>query len=129
MIQEVNLYLFSPSQPKDLNQILTQLKIETNLQRKIRAGMGKLRGRKYTRKKGPLFVVKEECKLFNSANNLNIDVVKVENLNINLLAPGGDPGRIVFFTEGAIKKLDQEKLFYNNQSKKTETKSTKEVKN
>lgn len=112
-------------QTKDLTQILTQLKIETNFQRKIRAGMGKLRGRKYIRKKGPLFVVNGECKLFQSANNLNMDIVQVQNLNVNLLAPGGDPGRIVFFTESAIKKLGQEKLFFNNQIKIT--KPTTEV--
>ncbi|MCK5107538.1 MAG: 50S ribosomal protein L4 [Nanoarchaeota archaeon] len=111
---------------KDLENVLSDLKIETYLARKIRAGMGKLRGRKYVRKKGPLFVITDECELFKSANNLNIDVVKVENLNVNLLAPGGDPGRVTLFTEGAIKKLTKENLFYDNQIKKS--KSTDEVK-
>ena len=40
-----------------------------------------------------------------------VDAVIVKDLNIDLLAPGGNPGRIVVFTESAINKLREGKLF------------------
>ncbi|MCQ8904714.1 MAG: 50S ribosomal protein L4, partial [Methanothermobacter sp.] len=35
-----------------------------------------------------------------------VDVVTVENLNAELLAPGTHPGRLTVFTRSAIEKLD-----------------------
>ena len=78
----------------------------------IRAGKGKTRGRKYIKRKGPLIVVADECKLLMSANNIaGIDVVKVNELNTELLAPGSDIGRLTLFTQKAIERLEKEKLF------------------
>ena len=79
----------------------------------IRAGKGKLRGRKYRRKTGVLLVVSEQCPLELSAANLpGIDVVKVNELNASLLAPGTDVGRATIFTENALKTLEEQNLFY-----------------
>ena len=107
---------------KDLKSVMEILKINTPVERKIRAGKGKLRGRKYTRKKGPLLVVTKEDSLMKAAPNLNVEVVCVQNININLLAPGGVPGRITLFTESAIKKLKDENLFYASLKKLKPTK-------
>ena len=110
------------SKTSELKEILEKLKIETYTQRKIRAGRGKTRGRKYTRKKGPLFVTGENCKLFDASKNLNIESCQVKNLNVKLLAPGGMPGRVILFTESAIEKLTKNNLFFNNIKTKKEVK-------
>ena len=81
--------------------------------RKIRAGKGKNRNRRYTKKKGPLVVVStENCNLVRSARNImGIDVAVVNRLNAHMLAPGTVPGRLTLFTEAAIERLGKEKLF------------------
>ncbi len=67
----------------------------------IRAGKGKLRGRKYKSNSGILFVVGEKERL-----KTNIfDVANIKNLSINDLAKGG-LGRLVVYTEEAIKNLE-----------------------
>ena len=78
----------------------------------MRAGKGKLRGRKYQRKTGPLLVVSKDCSLEKSACNIpGIDVVQINNINAELLAPGTHLGRLTLFTQAAIEKLGKEKLF------------------
>ncbi len=95
-----------------LQKLNFQPELERTLVKKIRAGLGKLRGRKYQRKKGILIVVGEDCPLLKSAQNLpGLDIVKPNQLNAQLLAPGAQPGRITLYTENAINKLEKEKLF------------------
>ncbi len=80
--------------------------------KKIRAGKGKMRGRKYRRKKGLLIVVGEECPIMKAGNNIpGIDTVLVSSLNAHDLAPGSMPGRATIWTENAIKMLGEKKLF------------------
>jgi large subunit ribosomal protein L4e len=80
--------------------------------RKIRAGRGKTRGRKYKIPKGPLLVVAEDKGIsLGARNHPGVDVVVVENLNAELLAPGTHPGRFTLYTKSAIKKLGE--LFQN----------------
>ena len=40
-----------------------------------------------------------------------VDIVKVNALNAELLAPGCNIGRLTLFTEGAIDKLEKDKMF------------------
>jgi large subunit ribosomal protein L4e len=95
-----------------LNKLGFGNELERTSERKIRAGKGKSRGRKYKSKKGILIVVSGKCNLALSAKNIpGIDVAEARNLNVNLLAPGGMPGRLTLFTQGAIEKIDKEKLF------------------
>ncbi|MCD6547452.1 MAG: 50S ribosomal protein L4 [Nanoarchaeota archaeon] len=99
---------------KDAQKLLEKLglkkEIERAKQKKVRAGKGKMRGRKYKKKVGPLFVVSKKCHLLKAAKNLaGVDAVVVKDLNAELLAPGTHPGRLVIWSEAAIKKLD--KLF------------------
>lgn len=95
-----------------LNNLGFSEELERVSQRKVRAGKGKARGRKYKTKTGPLFVVTDMCDLVLAANNIpGCDVVLAKNLNAYLLAPGGNPGRLTLYTESAIKQLDEEKLF------------------
>ncbi|QHN05986.1 50S ribosomal protein L4 [Methanothermobacter sp. THM-1] len=75
--------------------------------KKIRAGKGKMRGRKYRSPKGPLIVVGEDRGIaLGARNHPGVDVVTVENLNAELLAPGTHPGRLTIFTRSAIEKLE-----------------------
>lgn len=80
--------------------------------RKIRAGRGKSRGRKYKTKKGPLLVVSSECDLIKSCGAiLGIDVVSVKSINAELLAPGTHYGRLTLFTDKAVESMEKDKLF------------------
>jgi large subunit ribosomal protein L4e len=86
--------------------------LERSAQKTVRAGMGKMRGRRYHKKVGPLIVVSGACKLVNSARNIaGINVVAVNHLNAELLAPGAVPGRLTLFTAAAIDKMEKEKLY------------------
>jgi large subunit ribosomal protein L4e len=97
---------------KMIEKIGFKEELEKMSNKKIRAGKGKTRGRKYRRKKGLLIVVNnEKCELKKSARNLGIEVVPVKKLNVEVLAPGANPGRAVLFTEDAIKAIEKEKLF------------------
>ena len=81
--------------------------------KKVRAGRGKLRNRKYRRKKGLLIVVgQEDCAVLKSAKNIpGLDIVPVNSLNVELLAPGALPGRVTLWTKSAIEKMGSERLF------------------
>jgi len=76
---------------------------------KIRPGRGKMRGRRIRSPKGVLIVVSDEnSPLFAGAGNLpGVEVVATNNLNTELMAPGGDPGRLAFFSESAVKKIGE----------------------
>ncbi|MBI4151443.1 50S ribosomal protein L4 [Candidatus Woesearchaeota archaeon] len=95
---------------------LSKLGFEAELKRssvkKIRAGHGTMRNRRYKRKKGILVVTSGDCPLMNAARNLaGVDVAKAESLNAELLAPGALPGRVTLWTEGAIDAIKSKKLF------------------
>lgn len=100
----------------ELKEFLEDLGMEEELERvsekKVRAGKGTTRGRKYRRRTGPLVVVESDDGVFQAAGNLpGVDVVRVENLNAELLAPGTQPGRLTIWSEAAVEKLEDEGLF------------------
>jgi len=75
--------------------------------KKIRAGKGKMRNRRYTMRRGPLIVYDAADGIQFAARNLpGVDLVQVERLNLLTLAPGGHMGRFCIWTEAAFKKLD-----------------------
>ncbi len=101
---------------KKAKEILEKIGFKEELKRsavkKIRAGKGKMRGRKYRKKIGLLIVTSKESKITKTAKNIaGIDVEQVKNINAELLAPGAVPGRITIFTKSAIEKMEKEKLF------------------
>jgi len=104
------------SKTKEVRAVLEKLGLAEELQRtsekKVRAGRGKMRGRRYNKKTGPLIIVSEKCALEKAGMNLpGVNVVEIKNINANLLAPGTVPGRLTIFTKQAIEKLGKEKLF------------------
>ncbi|MFH1072939.1 MAG: 50S ribosomal protein L4 [Nanoarchaeota archaeon] len=81
-------------------------------EKKLRPGKGKRRGRKYQQPKGPLLVVSKDCNLLSAGKNIpGVEIVPVNQLNAELLAPGTHPGRLTIYTEAALRRLDKEKLF------------------
>jgi large subunit ribosomal protein L4e len=80
--------------------------MRAKLGRNIRAGKGKLRGRKYKGRKSLLIVAGTDAGLGKAARNLpGVDFVTVEKLNAELLAPGTRAGRLTIWTESSIEKL------------------------
>ena len=73
--------------------------------RQVRAGRGKMRGRKYKQRKSLLIVTTTNP--LRSARNLpGVDVVTIDQLNVEHLAPGMQPGRLTIWTEGALTRLE-----------------------
>lgn len=106
----------SMSKTKEVLVALKKLGLENELSRvaekKIRAGKGKSRGRKYKKKKGPLIVISKMNKLSKALSNVpGIDVVEVKSLNAELLAPGAKAGRLTLWTNAAIHALEKENIF------------------
>ncbi|KAG2145212.1 ribosomal protein L4 domain-containing protein [Suillus clintonianus] len=76
--------------------------------RKLRAGKGKMRNRRYRQRRGPLVVFKEDNGIVKAFRNLpGVELVNVQRLNLLQLAPGGHLGRFVIWTEGAFSLLDE----------------------
>eukprot|EP00825_Cyclidium_porcatum_P013269 TRINITY_DN16_c0_g2_i3.p1 TRINITY_DN16_c0_g2~~TRINITY_DN16_c0_g2_i3.p1 ORF type:complete len:529 (-),score=154.81 TRINITY_DN16_c0_g2_i3:220-1806(-) len=75
----------------------------------VRAGVGKARGRRYHLRKGPLIVCyNENINLVKAVRNIpGVDICNVKRLNILQLAPGGQMGRFIIWTESAFKHLNQ----------------------
>jgi len=98
---------------KDVQESLIRLGVLSDIyrveeSRKIRAGRGKTRGRTTKQAVGPLIVLAENKGIAEAARNVpGLDVVAVDNLNAELLAPGTHPGRLTIWTSGAIERLDK----------------------
>jgi large subunit ribosomal protein L4e len=79
--------------------------------KKLRAGKGKLRGRRHRQRRGPLVVYdpvvdgKEVVKGFR--NIPGVETSPVTALNLLQLAPGGHLGRFIVWTSAAFKALDE----------------------
>ncbi len=117
----------SLSKTSDVEKTLAKLgfaeELKRTAKRKIRAGKGKNRGRKYQNKVGPLFVVSKECPLIKAAKNIpGIDVAIVQNINAELLAPGCHPGRLTLWSEAAVDTLATQKLFTEDYQGQTQLK-------
>lgn len=78
--------------------------------RKMRAGKGKMRGRRYRQRRGPLIVwnpdedSKEIVKAFRNLSG--VETCSVYALNLLQLAPGGHLGRFIIWTSSAFAALD-----------------------
>ena len=97
---------------QDIEEVLVNLGVWSDIfrvkeSRKVRAGKGKMRGRKMKQAIGPLLVISKNDGVAEAARNLpGVEVVSVENLNAEVLAPGTHPGRLTVWTNSAFKKLE-----------------------
>ena len=92
--------------------LLEKLKILEDVERarrltRIRAGKGKMRGRRYKEPRSILFVLPDKgASLYYAVKNLpGVDVTTPYEVNVLHLAPGGVPGRLTVYTEDSIKIL------------------------
>lgn len=78
--------------------------------KKLRAGKGKMRGRRYRQRRGPLVVYDPEVdgkELVKGFRNLpGVETCDVYALNLLQLAPGGHLGRFIIWSSAAFKALD-----------------------
>lgn len=97
--------------PKEFENVLkTLLNFDELSTRKVRAGRGKLRNRKYKISKKILLVVStDEMKQALKLKNTGVDISNTQQLSVLNLATGGKPGRIAVYTEKAIQELAKRK--------------------
>ncbi|KAJ2894313.1 hypothetical protein MKZ38_007729 [Zalerion maritima] len=79
--------------------------------KKLRAGKGKLRGRRHRQRRGPLVIYDPEIDgkdLVRGFKNIpGVETCSVYALNLLQLAPGGHLGRFVIWSSAAFKALDE----------------------
>ncbi len=98
---------------KEVIQVLKAIGVYDDVLRaaerkRIRAGKGKMRGRRYKKKKSLLIVTSRNSDVLKASRNLpGVDAVEVRNLNVELLAPGGHAGRLVVYTKSALNYLEE----------------------
>jgi large subunit ribosomal protein L4e len=96
---------------KEVRKLFEKLEVWEDVQRcnrkKIKAGKGKMRGRKYKVGKGPLIVISEDRGIVKAARNLSgVEISNISDLNPEILSPGTHPGRLVIWSYSAFKSLD-----------------------
>jgi large subunit ribosomal protein L4e len=75
--------------------------------KKIRAGKGKMRNRRYTMRRGPLVIYSANDGIEQAFRNLpGVELCCVDRLNLLQLAPGGHMGRFCVWSQAALEKLD-----------------------
>ncbi len=104
--------LSSLTKTKDVKTFMEAAHVWDDIERAkdttIRAGKGKLRGRRYKNTKSILIVAAEDKGIVKAARNLaGVDIVTLDQLNAELLAPGTHAGRLTIYTESAIAKLGE----------------------
>jgi large subunit ribosomal protein L4e len=102
-IEEIN-------KTSEIYNILKQIGLDQDIEKaknkkQIRAGKGKMRGRKYKKRKSILFVLNDSKNQKAFSNLEGVDVVNASNLSIKELAPGTHAGRLTVFSEAAIESL------------------------
>ena len=76
--------------------------------KKLRAGKGKYRNRRWVQRRGPLVVYANDNGIVNALRNIpGVETADVTALNLLQLAPGAHLGRFIIWTESAFAKLDQ----------------------
>ncbi len=102
----------SLSKTKEVIDVFKAIGVYADVERakerkRVRAGKGKMRGRRYITRKSVLLVVGEDNGILKAAKNLpGVDVVLAKDLNVELLAPGAHPGRLTVWTKSAIEHLE-----------------------
>ncbi|MFH1511153.1 MAG: 50S ribosomal protein L4 [Candidatus Woesearchaeota archaeon] len=96
---------------KELKQMLDKLGLHLRDEKKVRAGKGTKRGRRYKKSRGMLIVVSKECSLEKAGRNLaGIEIREAKKLDAETLAPGCQV-RPTIYTEESLDVIEKEKLF------------------
>jgi len=74
--------------------------------KKVRAGKGKMRNRRYVMRRGPLVVYNEDNGIVRAMRNIpGVETACVDRLNLLKLAPGGHVGRLCVWSKSAFESL------------------------
>jgi len=102
----------SITRARDAREFLKKIGVWEDIERarrrtRIRAGRGKMRGRRYVEPRSVLFVLNSVSSGFALAvrNMPGVDVTTPNLLNILYLAPGGVPGRLTVYTRSALEAV------------------------
>lgn len=72
-----------------------------------RKGLRRASSRRVYKKRALIIVASKTAQTMKAASNMpGVDVCDIKSLRVNLLAPGGKPGRLTIWSEGAIKEMD-----------------------
>lgn len=103
--------LHEVAKTSDLLEVLAKLGVSDDLDRARdghhqRAGKGKLRGRRFRTPRSILLVAPHGSKVHRAAQNLpGVEVASPQQLNPEVVAPGGDAGRLLVITESGLEAL------------------------
>lgn len=87
---------------------IASAELERSEKKKVRAGKGKMRGRRYSRKKGPLIILSKNCPAIKASRNIpGVDAISISNINVELLAPGTQAGRLIITTKATLNELQK----------------------
>lgn len=108
------------SKTREVKEFLEKIGVWNDIERsymrtRIRAGRGKMRGRRYIEPRSVLFVLSSYDKPFAKAvrNLPGVDLATPNNLSILHLAPGGVPGRLMVISRSALNEvIDKYKVIY-----------------
>jgi len=98
---------------KDLKDVFVNLGVWPDICRvkesiKVRAGKGKMRGRRKKMAVGPLIVISKDDGIIEAASNFpGVDVAYVKDINVELLAPGTHPGRLTVWVNSSVEDLNK----------------------
>jgi large subunit ribosomal protein L4e len=104
----------SYSKAGDIASLISTLGLNEDIQRAkdgthIRAGRGKMRGRKYRTPRSVLFIASPGSPILTGARNIpGVSTATPKGLSTETLAPGGDPGRLVVLSKKALESLGGE---------------------
>lgn len=97
---------------KELQSVFERFGLDEDVERvknsiKTRSGKARIRGRKKRIAKGPLIVVSMDNGIGKAASNIiGVDFVLSKDLSVLDLAPGSHAGRLVLWSESALKTLN-----------------------
>lgn len=97
---------------KEAVTVLRKLKVWSEIEKvknshRFRAGIGKMRNRRYVQKRGPLIIYNKDNGICRAFRNIpGVTLINVDRLNLLKIAPGGHLGRFCIWTASAFKKLD-----------------------
>ena len=104
--------LQSVKRTREARELLKKLGVYSDVERaaegtKVRAGKGKMRGRRYVEPKSVLFVLEDHASPFAMAVKglPGVDVVEPQLASVLELAPGGVPGRLTVVTTKSLELL------------------------
>ncbi|KAK1350864.1 ribosomal protein L4 [Hamiltosporidium tvaerminnensis] len=105
--------IYKLRETKDALEMLKEFGLDEDVEKvkeniSIRAGKGKMRNRRYIKKKGILIVGGNKKEFFKAFRNIcGVECVTLDNLNIKNVCPGGHIGRLILWVEDAFEMLSK----------------------